>query len=387
MKQLKIGFVLDDSLDKTDGVQQYVVTLGRWFSQQGHEVHYLVGQSRRRDLGHVHSLSRNLQVHFNQNRMSMPLPANKKRIQQLLDEQQFDVLHVQMPYSPWLAGRIIKMAPPTTAIVATFHIIPYSSLERLATRLLALYLWRNRRKIDDILSVSPAAAAFARQTFRASERVLPNTVALTHFHSAKPYKHYDDGMINIVFVGRLVPRKGALALVEALAQLHTKNHLQNVRVLICGKGPLLGQLKRFIRDHHLGHVVHVLGFIGEEEKPRYLASADIAIFPSLGGESFGIVLIEAMAAARGVVIGGDNIGYQSVLGQHPDQLIDPSDTPAFAKKLLHFIRNRRARQAAHRWQQTAVRRYDVRVIGSQLEAIYNKTIAKKRLNDHNESHE
>ena len=76
---MKIGFVLDDSLDKSDGVQQYVLTLGHWLHSQGHEVHYLVGQTERTDIQNVHSLSKNVRAKFNQNRMSTRCQPQKWR--------------------------------------------------------------------------------------------------------------------------------------------------------------------------------------------------------------------------------------------------------------------------------------------------------------------
>ena len=72
-RKLRIGLVLDDTLDTTDGVQQYVLTLGKWLSQHGHEVHYLVGESRRDDIANIHSMARNIKVRFNRNRLSIPL--------------------------------------------------------------------------------------------------------------------------------------------------------------------------------------------------------------------------------------------------------------------------------------------------------------------------
>src|SRR5579875_4032120 len=100
---MKIGMVLDDTLDTPDGVQQYVLQVGRWLSAQGHDVHYLVGATTRTDIPNIHSLSRNKQVRFNGNRMSMPLPASRKKLKQFLRTEQFDVLHVQVPYSPFMA--------------------------------------------------------------------------------------------------------------------------------------------------------------------------------------------------------------------------------------------------------------------------------------------
>src|SRR4051812_47082988 len=91
----KIGFVLDDGLDKPDGVQQYILTLGAWLSEQGHEVHYLVGQTNRTDIKNVHSLSKNIRVQFNGNRMSIPLPTSSRKLRSFLRAEHFDILHIQ----------------------------------------------------------------------------------------------------------------------------------------------------------------------------------------------------------------------------------------------------------------------------------------------------
>ncbi|MDZ7744142.1 MAG: glycosyltransferase family 4 protein [Candidatus Saccharibacteria bacterium] len=375
---MKIGFVLDDSLDKVDGVQQYILTLGRWLKSEGHQVHYLVGETKRTDIANVHSLSKNLQVHFNQNRMSTPLPAKKSAIKRLLSQKQFDVLHVQLPHSPFLAGRVISMAPKTTAIFGTFHIIPVSWREQIATRVLRLLVARSRRRIDRTFAVSMPAARFAKKAYGLQATVLPNAVAIAHYHGANQLPRYSDGKINIVFLGRLVERKGCMALLKAIELLHSKNELQNVRVLICGKGPLEHHLKEFVKYHHLSHVVTFCGFVSEQQKPRFLATANIAVMPSTGGESFGIVLVEAMAAGAEVVIGGDNIGYRTVLDNRSDQLVNPNDTKTFARKLRRFIRNPRARKAVDAWQQDWVQQFDVRVVGQQLIDEYEDVIAKRK---------
>ncbi len=374
---MKIGFVLDDSLDKTDGVQQYVLTLGKWFKTKGHEVHYLVGQTQRNDVLHIHSLSRNIQVHFNQNRMSTPLPASKMEIKKLLSSEQFDVLHVQMPYSPFLAGRIIKAASSSTAIFGTFHVVPFSKLERFSTRLLGTWLKRNLKRFDRIFSVSAPAARFAKDSFKIKTTVLPNVVDLSFFHSVSGYKKYADGSINIVFLGRLVERKGCSHLLNALELLHSERRLEGVRVLICGKGPLRSELEKYVVSHHLTKIVRFTGYVSEEEKARYLKSANLAVFPSTGGESFGIVLLEAMAAGSQVVIAGINTGYRSVLGAKPDQLVKPENVKLFAKTLSHFIANARARNAAKKWQDNAIQQYDVRIVGQRLLKQYEAALQRK----------
>jgi len=375
---MKIGFVLDDSLDKTDGVQQYILTLGHWLSSNGHEVHYLVGHTSRTDIPHIHSLSRNIQVHFNQNRMSTPLPAPKKVIRQLLESQQFDVLHVQMPFSPFLAGRIVALAPSQTAIVGTFHIIPFSALEKLASRMLGLWLRRSLKRFDTVYSVSKPAQKFARKAFRIKSEVLPNAVNVSHFQGGKKLRRYQDDKLTVLFLGRLVERKGCMHFLKALNVLQQQHELNRVRIVIGGKGPLLAKLRQYAADHHLKQYVQFVGYIPESDKADYLASADIAVFPSTGGESFGIVLAEAMAVGTAVVLAGNNRGYASVMAGHKEQLVDPANTTQFAKALKHFMHNYRARQQAKKWQSVHVAQYDVRHVGARLARTYQTLYKKKQ---------
>lgn len=375
---MKIGLVLDDSLDKTDGVQQYVLTLGHWFEQEGHAVHYLVGETYRADLPRLHSLSRNLQVHFNQNRMSTPLPANQQAIQLLLDKEQFDVLHVQMPYSPWLAGRIIRAAGPKTIIVGTFHIIPFSIIERWATRVLGIWCKPTLRRFGKLYSVSAPAQKFMKKSFKLTSELLPNPITVAHYRAGKPLKRFKDGKINIIFLGRLVPRKGCGYLLKAIKKMHEEHKLDRVRVIICGKGPLEEELKQYVKQHCLGTIVHFAGYVPEKQKANYLTTADITVLPSTGGESFGIVLIEAMSAGTSVVLAGNNAGYKFVMAGRKEQLVDATNTAELAKKLRHYIADYRDRQAAIRWQDEHVKQFDVRVIGRKLLNDYLLLIAKNK---------
>jgi phosphatidylinositol alpha-mannosyltransferase len=121
-----------------------------------------------------------------------------------------------------------------------------------------------------------------------------------------------------------------------------------------------------------------LGFIDEADKPALLASADIAVFPSLYGESFGIVLIEAMAAGSGVVLGGNNPGYASVLGAMPEALFEPKKYQAFSKTLKHYLTNSIAAQELHNNQQVAVKQFAVTNVGPKVVTMYVTAIDAKR---------
>lgn len=375
MKKLKIGFVVDDTLDKTDGVQQYVLTVGSWLAKNGHEVHYIVGQTKRTDIPNIHSVARNVAVKFNQNNLSIPLPANGKKIRQLLQHLDLDILHIQAPYSPMMAAKVIRLAPEKTKIIGTFHILPFSRFERIATHILGMFMRRNVRRISVMLAVSEPARQFAEETYRLPARVIPNAVDIAQFQSNMVADAKKPKIIKIVFLGRLVPRKGAVELLQAVAQL-PKEYKEQVRIFIGGKGPLTQTLEGIIHTNKLDAIVELVGFVDESKKADFLGSADIAVFPSISGESFGIVLIEAMAAGAGVVIGGDNPGYRTVLGDCPECIIDPKNVDLFSDKLLQFMSDTSLRQNIHHKQQRALQNYDIQRIGPRLLKEYQRKIAE-----------
>lgn len=372
-RKLTVGLVFDDSLDRPDGVQQYVQRVAEYLTAEGHEVHFLVGDTLRTDLVNVHSLSRNLRVKFNGNTMSMPLPTSKQELRKVLSEHRFDVLHVQAPYSPFMAGRLMKLAGTKTVIVGTFHILPYSKLVVFANRMLALMNYRSGKRLNAMMAVSPPAKTFAEKLYKYECDIVPNPVRVSDF--TVDVQKQKNSVPRIVFLGRLVERKGARHLLEAVAYMR-KNHLYDgdFEVIIGGKGELLGQLRQFVQDVGLGNTVVFAGFIPEAEKADLLASADLAVFPSISGESFGISLLEAMAAARGVVLAGNNSGYASVMHGLNFRLIEPLDVASFAQALADWLNDDEARTKAAAEQYEYVKQYDIAIVGAQIEAVYRRVL-------------
>jgi phosphatidylinositol alpha-mannosyltransferase len=377
VKQYKIGFILDDGLDKPDGVQQYILSLGEWLRAKGHDVHYLVGETSRQDLINVHSLSRNLRVRFNGgNRLSIPFPTSRRKLRKFLKRQRFDILHVQVPYSPLMGGRLVSAASKRTAIVGTFHIAPYSPFISFGTRLLGFWSRPTLRRFHTMLSVSTTAAVFARQTFGIDSQLLPNTIDYDWFHKAKPLPAYADDTLTILFLGRLVPRKGCQLLLTAAGMLAQRRGVPRFRLVICGTGPDEKKLQRMVERFGIQDLVSFVGFVSEQAKPRYYASADVSVFPSNGGESFGIVLLEAMATGKAAVLAGDNPGYRSVLLEKPELLFNPQDAGELADKLETALRNKQWRLQAKRWAGRYAKQYDVNVVGTQLLAVYRQALHK-----------
>jgi phosphatidylinositol alpha-mannosyltransferase len=374
---MKIGLVLDASLDNPDGVQQYMIDIGEWLSRNGHDVHYLVGQSSRSDLNNIHSLSKNVGVKFNGNKTTIPLPTSKRKLSKFLNEQNFDILHVQVPYSPFLAHRIIMTANPTTAIVGTFHVVAYSKLVSFSTRILGLLVRSSLKKFDELVSTSTASAEFAKQAFGVDTGVLPCVIDYSRFHDAESLKKFSDDKLNILFLGRLVPRKGCQLLIEAVISLNMRKDVPAFRVIICGTGELKDKISSLVKNNNLEDIVSIEGFVDEEVKPSYYASADISVFPSSGGESFGIVLLEAMASGKSVVLAGNNVGYKTVMNPRKELLFNVQSSDQLADKLLLYLNDAGRRVEMKKWGEEYSKKFDVNIIGTKLVGIYKSAIKKR----------
>jgi len=371
---MKIALVLDDTLDKPDGAQQAVLTLGTWLSKEGHTVHYLVADTKRTDIPNVKSLGRFVNLKYNQNNVRTPLPASRKKIKNLMNEEKYDVVHVMMPYSPLLGQLVVNYAGPQAAIIGSFHTMPASWLHNASHHGLRLAIGRSLKKFDHITAPSEPTVHFARSTYGLATTYVPNPVVIDDFNQGKPMSVYRSrNKLNIVFLGRLVKRKGIMELIRAYNLLDDEI-ASKTKLIIGGKGPLKNKAKDNVRTDR---DVIFAGFIAEKSKADFLASADIAVFPSTAGEAFGIVLIEAMAAGSGVVLGGSNPGYKSVLAEQPYLLFDPSDEQAFVEHLTTFIEDETLRKKMHQWQEKSVQQYDISIVGKAFEKIYKDALKSK----------
>ncbi len=378
---LRVGLVLDDSLDRPDGVQQYVLTLGAWLAAQGHHVCYLAPSTTRTDLPHLTVLGSSMQIRYNGNRLSTPRPARARLLRQVLRAERLDVLNVTMPYSPFMSGRLIARASSATAIVGTFLILPASRWVAMASRGLGLLQHRRLRRFDRVLAVSEPARSFARAAFGLESSIVWLPVDVGAFAQAAERQHrpVPDAPVHLVFLGRLVERKGPVELVAALGALRAAGRsVSALRVTIAGTGPLADALRSQALALGVADLIELPGYVAEEDKAALLASGDLVVLPSLGGESFGISVVEALAAARGVVIVGDNPGYRAVMGDLLDQLVDPSDTAAFAAVLARFIESPQLRASARGRQRALAWRYDIDVVGPLIVAEYRHAIARRR---------
>lgn len=371
---LRVALVYDDSLDHVGGIPQYLTVLARALTRSGHDVSLLVGETRRSEVGGcpVRSLARNVTVRFNGNVLRMPLLADARAIRRAASE--FDVMHVQVPYSPIMAGRLIRNLPESTALIGTFHVAAEHLVPRVGARLLAGATPVTRRRFDDMICVSRHAAAFAQATYGIDgPHIVPNMVELAAF--ANPALRPPQAP-TVVSLGALVPRKGPLALVEAIALV--KEEIPSVRLILGGDGPLRDRARRLILRRGLTESVELLGAVPEIRKAALLRDAHVACFPSRYGESFGVVLLEAMATNGPAVLAGDNGGYAEVLSSVPDALCAPEPVP-LSRALLRLLRSDTERARLIRQQQQLVRRYDADDVGRQISEIYVAALRRRRM--------
>ncbi|MGN8246631.1 glycosyltransferase family 4 protein [Cellulomonas soli] len=375
---LRVALVLDDSLDRPDGVQQHVLTLGRWLTEQGHDVHYVAPSTTREDLPQLHRVGRSLAVRANGNRLSTPTFTRRRELRTVLDDLVLDVVHVAMPCSPFLAGRLVTQVPATTAVVGTFHIVPAGPVIAVGARVMGLTQRRQLRRFDRMLAVSDPARQFADEAFGLDAVVVPNPIDVEAFVTERPAEPGSDP-VRILFLGRLVERKGAPHLLRAVAAMR-RDELTQVpfRVTVAGRGPLLEELQAFVRTEGLDGVVDFPGFVAEDQKAALLAEADVVALPSLGGESFGISVVEALAATHGTVLAGDNAGYREVMGPLTDQLVPAQDTARFARLLAAHVDGPRRSPEVRTRQLAQARNFDVELVGPRVVATYRDALAARR---------
>lgn len=376
---LTIGFVFDDTLDALDGVQQHIITIGTELARRGHDVHYLVGETHHSPVPQTVSLARNVMVSFNGNRMRIPLPVRKREIRAALAHNNYDILHIQAPYSPLFGGRVLECAPQSTGVVATYHIAPIDRRARYGGRALGLVNAHSHRRVDEVIAVSQVAAQYAQFTAHTHGTIIANPVNVEKFATAAHRATRDAAHPHIVFLGRLVPRKGAQLLLDALdyGERHGMFPMPGLHVTIAGDGPLMDDCVQ--RAARLRTPVQFVGTV-DEGKADLLASADVAVFPAIGGETFGIVLPEAIASGAGVTLAGDNPGYRWTMRGDEDALfsVGPDHARVLAERIERALTDAPWARRLHAREEALLDRYNVQAVTDEVEQVYARAIADRR---------
>jgi phosphatidylinositol alpha-mannosyltransferase len=288
------------------------------------------------------------------------------RVKAIIEREPFDVLHFHEPLMPALPMTMLRMSQ--TANVGTFHAYSKSNIGYYYGRLLLEpYLAHLHRGI----AVSEPAKEFVNRYFADFPlRVIPNGIDIGVFHPGHaPIRHLRDDRVNILFVGRLEKRKGLGYLLRAYEFM--KPRVPNSRLIVVGDGPLRGSVESFISRKRLPDVV-MAGYVPDSVLPRYYCSADIFCAPATGAESFGIVLLEAMATGLPVVA-TEIEGYMSVLEPGRDSLtVQPKSWAELGAALVVLGRDAELRRRMGAYGLQKARRYAWEEVASQVVDVYKE---------------
>lgn len=359
---MRVVVVSPYDMDVPGGVQSHVAHLADELRRRGDDVRVVAPGTRSR--GHVVAVGSATKVPFNDSVAPIALhPRAARRTLAAIEEFRPDVVHIHEPGVPWVSlAASLRATAPT---VGTFH--AWSDRDR-AYSLARPLLRRVALGLDARVAVSPAACSYHAHALGLDERafvVIPNAVDVARFADAEPIS----GAMppTLLFVGRLERRKGLEQLIRALIIL--KSERPDVRLLVVGEGPERDRCQALIPARLRSDVVF-LGRVEQDDLPRFYKSADIFVSPALGGESFGIVLIEAMAAGTPVVA-SDIPGYRAVLrdGLH-GRLVPPDAPRELAAALATLLDNPSLREAMGREARRAVESYDWATVTDRLRDLY-----------------
>lgn len=375
---MKIGIVSPYDVHRPGGVQAHMRDVAATLDKLGHAVKLLApgpapaGASAD---GIIH-IGRHRGVNFNQTRFEVSFAGRHERrtMRELLRREAFDVLHFHTVWTPLLPFQILRAS--TSANVATFHDTPPETLGgRLTRRAFRALSRRLAPRLEAMIAVSAAPAAHLVAAPERPLHILPPCTDLSpYFAGAAPVAALRDERVNILYLGRLDRRKGVYQLLQAYRRL--SREARPVRLILAGGGEEMPELRRIIAAEGLAEVV-VLGPVEEAEKPRIYASADIFCSPALHGESFGIVLVEAMASGKPVVAAA-NSGFRTVLtGEAARFLAPPGDVEALAGRLRLLIGDEDLRRRMGAWGREQARQYDCARVVPQLVEIYRQALALK----------
>ena len=363
---MRIALVSPYDFPYPGGVTQHIQYLDKHFRELGHQVKIIApcGGDEPENLADnvVVTTARLISIPFAGSKARIPYsPAVNWRVKRALHAEDFDILHCHEPMT--LPVPVMALTHSRAVNVGTFHAYRDSHL---------IYKYGRRvfqpffDKLHGKIAVSEAAKDTVARYFGGEFVIIPNGIDAERFggEHVQPLEQYEDGRPNILFVGRLEPRKGFRYLLRAFP--HVKKEFPKARLIVVGayEREEMASHLHYAREHHLTGVKFV-GRVSDEDLPRYYRSCHVFCAPSTGFESFGIVLLEAMAAGKPAV--ASNIpGYRDLLDDGKEGILaEPKDERSLAEALIRILRDPamqrdmgdrgRLKAQQYSWRQVALR--------------------------------
>jgi len=373
---MKIALVSPYDFAYPGGVTNHISSLDRHLTLMGHDV---------RVIGPASKAIPDFGDRFIPIGKPRPVPASgsicrvtisirlSPTIKEMLEAEKFDIIHLHEPLMPMLCTTVLRLSQ--TVNVGTFHAHNGTPGYDFGKPIITIYLRRWFRRLNGRIAVSKPARDFANSHLPGPYTIIPNGVDLDHFSpDILPIDEFNDGKINILFVGRLEKRKGLNYLLEAYHQ--TKREVPNSRLIVVGPGTRLrNKYEKQIIRNDIKDVVFV-GFAGYHELPRYYKTADIFCAPATSGESFGIVLLEAMAMGKPIL--ASNIeGYASVVSQGVEGLlVHPRDPRSLSQSLVSLMNDESLRQQMGAKGLIKAQDYGWQRVAQRISDYYDKVLSQ-----------
>jgi len=368
---LKIGLVTPYVYPVPGGVNEHVRFLYDNLRMRGHDVRILTSSHglQRSSEGDVIRIGKGFSVPSNGSVGTITLsPRYVSQVQKVLDREHFDLLHFHEPFVPFLSLLVLRQS--SSVNIATFHAYAgFSPAMELGKRTLSSYADRLHGRI----AVSAAARHFADRFFPGDFKVIPNGVDVGRYQRAVPISRWQDGRPNILFVGRLEDRKGLPYLLKAF-RLIRKSGIE-CRLLVVGSGPQEREDRRYVMTRGL-QSVEFLGRVSDAEKAQLFKTADVFVSPATGRESFGIVLLEAMAAGTPIVC-SDIHGYKGVVQRGRQALlVEPRDAKGMAAAISELLADPALRARMGAAGQERAEQFSWEKVTAKVESYYGFVIRR-----------
>lgn len=366
---MKIGIVCPYNILKGGGVQEHVKALQAELLSRGHDAKIITPLPRdvdEPDLPNIIFLGTSSDFKSPTHTVAqISVYVSGDKIDEMLEREKFEILHFHEPWLPDLSRQILQRSEAIN--IATFHAkIPETLMSRSIAKVVTPYMKSVLKYFHLFTAVSESGAEYARSLTDDPIAIVPNGIDLTAYRS--PAKRRDPtGLKSILYIGRLEKRKGVKYLLQAYKILSAAD--PGVRLIIAGDGPDRERLEMLTEDLGLKNV-EFIGYISNEKKHELLASADLFCSPAVYGESFGIVLLEAMATGL-VTVAGNNSGYRDLMsGLGALSIVNPRDTEEFARRLQLLLSEPKLRKLWHTWALDYVQQFSYTNIVDEYEKHY-----------------
>ena len=372
---MKIGIVSSNFYPEPGGISEHVYHLYVELRKLGYEVKIITasfGGDNYRSEEDVIRIGRAIPVISNGSISNFTFaPRLSRSVRRILREEQFDILHIHNPLTPTLGLFALKHSRCIN--IGTFHTYKKSSIGYFLFR---PHLRRYARKLHGRIVVSVSAEEFIGRYFPGDYRVIPNGVDINRFRpDGRKLAKFDDGRFNILFVGRLEPRKGLKYLFRAFPLI--KKEVPNSRLIVVGNGLLEAYYRKFVPNSFWDDIAFE-GFVPGEDLPCYYSSCDVCCFPGTKGESFGIVLLEAMASGKPIVA-SDIKGYRNVVRDGREGfLVEPKNPRKIAAAVVGLLKNRSLRETMGKLGRRKAENYSWPRVTAQVVNLYHECMERQR---------